>query len=520
MLQRTLDALPGAVYHRRNLRVGGHSLMIFTRIVAIVLFLGSTLAAADELELPPLLTPVASPDLSVFDDLLSPPANELTEALPLPEEELAAASEPVKSHPDLWTHLRAGFSLPDLDDPLVAKHEAWYAARPDYVARMVERSQRYLYFVVAEVEKRGMPLEVALLPMIESAFNPMALSRSRASGLWQFIPSTGRHYGLQQNWWYDERRDVVAATNGALDYLQMLHGMFGDWQLAFAAYNWGEGAVTRAVAANQKHHRPTDYQSLKMPSETRNYLPKLQAVKNIIMRPEAFGLELASIPDTPYFATVQVPSDIDMKLAAELAEMPLEEFVSLNPAHNRPVIAGGQAHTVLLPFDKAELFSAKLALTNQPLVSWRAYKLRPSDRIETLAARCGLSVEALKAVNGVSGRRRIPTGYTLLMPMSDGVASSEGSLRNAVFTPLPAERAALHRVQRGETMLSIASDFGVTQRQLRAWNGLHGDTLSPGMRLRVSEVVGGSGKSGKRTASAKTKSTRTKAPVKKKHKVG
>jgi membrane-bound lytic murein transglycosylase D len=401
-------------------------------------------------------------------------------------DESSALSQPLKSYPDVWEHMRSGFAIPDLDDPRVAKHEAWYAKRPDYVARMIGRSQRYMYFIVTEVEKRGMPMEIALLPMIESAYNPMALSRARASGIWQFIPSTGKLYGLQQNWWFDARRDVVAATEGALDYLQKLHNQFGDWQLALAAYNWGEGGVARAIARNRAKNKPTDYASLKMPKETRNYIPKLQAIKNIVSRPEAFGLQLAVIPDTPYFKTVEAPAEIDVKVAAELAEMPLEEFLSLNPAHNRPVILGGESHTLLLPYDKAEVFAAKLMLHDQPLVSWRAYKLKASDKLETIAARCGLSPEALKAVNGVSARKRIPPGFTLLIPVAGSNDDGAASLHSAVFTALPGDKANVHRVRRGETLGRIAARYGVTSAQLRAWNGLRNDTVSAGVPLRVS----------------------------------
>ncbi|TMH01603.1 MAG: lytic transglycosylase, partial [Betaproteobacteria bacterium] len=197
---------------------------------------------------------------------------------------------------DLWERIRRGFTLADLDTPQVKQAEEWYASRPDYMARMIERSRRYLYYIVSEVQKRGMPAEIALLPMIESAYNPMAYSSGRASGIWQFIPSTGKSYGMKQTWWMDERRDVVAATGGALDYLQKLHAEFDDWYLALAAYNWGEGSVRRAIATNQKRGLPTDYLSLSMPAETRNYVPKLQAVKNIVRDPEAYNLELAHIP--------------------------------------------------------------------------------------------------------------------------------------------------------------------------------------------------------------------------------
>ena len=206
---------------------------------------------------------------------------------------------------DIWDRIVKGYAIPDIEGPLVEKWEQCYAERPDYVARMVDRSRRYLYHIVTEVEERGMPLDIALLPMVESAFNPNALSVGRAAGIWQFMPSTGKHYGLEQNFWVDSRRDVVAATDGALDYLQKLYGEFGDWQLALAAYNWGEGNVARAIAKNRAQGLPADYASLTMPDETRNYLPKLQAIKNIVRDPEKYGLVLADIPDAPYFAVVK-----------------------------------------------------------------------------------------------------------------------------------------------------------------------------------------------------------------------
>ena len=284
---------------------------------------------------------------------------------------------------DLWYRIVKGYAVPDIEGPLVEKWERWYAERPEYVARMIDRSRRYLYHIVNEVDRRGMPLDIALLPMIESAFNPTALSSARASGIWQFMPSTGRHYGLQQNFWFDSRRDVIAATDKALDYLQKLHGDFGDWQLALAGYNWGEGNVGRALQRNQARGLPGGYAALAMPNETRNYLPKLQAVKNIVREPERYGLVLADIPDAPYFTVVKVDRKMDVKRAAELAELPEEEFLALNPQHNRPVMAGADEFTILLPIDKAEVFAAKLELHHQPLVSWQAYRVKEG---ETLAA--------------------------------------------------------------------------------------------------------------------------------------
>ena len=260
----------------------------------------------------------------------------------------------------LWGRIREGYALPVIDTQLVARHEAWFLNHPDYFQRMLERSRLYLYFIVEEVDKRKMPMEVALLPMIESAYNPTAYSRARAVGIWQFMPQTGKKYGLQQNWWYDGRRDVMAATRAALDYLEKLHDEFGDWQLALASYNWGENGVRRAIAKNRAQRKPTDYAHLKMPKETRNYLPKLQAIRNIITKPALLSFPLEEIPNQPYFTTVSMPDHIDMEVAARLAEMSVDELRSLNPGHTRPVMmsTSSSSHSLLLPVDKANLFSA------------------------------------------------------------------------------------------------------------------------------------------------------------------
>lgn len=293
----------------------------------------------------------------------------------LPDDsEIAALEYPAELAPqdDLWLRIKEGYGMPELSSEYTRNHESWYAARPDYVKRMVARSQRYLYHIVEEVEKRGMPTEIALLPMVESAFNPQAYSRSKASGIWQFIPSTGKDFGLKQNWWVDNRRDVTAATNAALTYLQRLHVMFGTWDLALAAYNAGEGTVRRAIERNRKQGLPTDYESLTLPAETRNYVPKLQAVKNIMTHPEQYGLEILPIPNRPYFTKVSAPEQIDAHLAAKLAEISYEEFSSLNPEYNRPVLtATGTVHELLLPVGTAEVFKTNLENYDKPLVSWQ-----------------------------------------------------------------------------------------------------------------------------------------------------
>ncbi len=284
---------------------------------------------------------------------------------------------------------------------------------------MVERSSSFLYHVVEEVERRKMPTEIALLPMIESAYNPQAYSRSHASGMWQFIPSTGKTYGLRQNFWYDGRRDVLAATDAALDYLEKLHNQFGDWTLALAAYNWGEGAVSRAVARNQARGLPTDYESLAMPLETRKYVPKLQAVKNIIANPGQFGIVLTNVPNQPYFATVTAHRHIDVQLAASLAEMSLEEFRFLNPAHNKPVIKANGSETIVLPIEKVAVFQNNLETHSQPLVSWQAYTMKRSDQPEKIASKHGMTLAQLKEANGIPGNKKIVAGQTLLVPLRD-----------------------------------------------------------------------------------------------------
>jgi len=403
---------------------------------------------------------------------------------------------------DLWERIVTGYAIPDIDGPLVEKWERWYAERPEYVARMVERSRRYLYHIVGEVTARGMPTEIALLPMVESAFNPVAMSTSRASGIWQFIPSTGKQYGLNQDFWMDSRRDVLAGTDKALTYLNKLHGDFNDWQLALAGYNWGEGNVAKAIAKNRAKGLPTSYQSLPMPVETANYLPKLQAVKNIIRDPEKFGLALADIPDAPYFAVVKTNRKMDTKFAAELAEMSLEDFLALNPQHNRPVIAGADEQTLLLPIDNAEIFAAKLELTNQPMVSWQAYRMRPNETLAQVAAKYGMSVETLRAVNGIGAKAKISAGHTLLVPSQSASTEAVASLSQAVFTTVPSGRTFYYTAKRGDRLAVIAVRYGVTTQELKSWNGITNDVLAPGQRMRVTSDVVPVRKAGGRTKRA------------------
>jgi membrane-bound lytic murein transglycosylase D len=337
------------------------------------------------------------------------------------------ATAPVKVEPqvkvppkDVWERVRNGYTMKPMDTDLVRHWENFYSAKPEYFSRMVNRSSHYLFHITEEVERRKMPTEVALLPMIESAYNPQAYSKAHASGLWQFIPSTGRLYGLHQNWWYDGRRDVIAATNAALDYLEKLYAMFGDWELALASYNWGEGAVSRAIARNQAKGLPTDYASLTMPAETRNYLPKLIAVKNIIADPGRFGVKLVSIPNEPYFEVISVKRHIDLKLAAKFADMPLDEFRFLNPAHNKPVIKSDGSETIVLPRNRVAIFRANIENSDKPLVSWQAHTVKAGEKPEKIAASYGMSVNELKQVNNITASNKFRTGLPLLVPVKDG----------------------------------------------------------------------------------------------------
>ncbi len=421
---------------------------------------------------PPEAPPVAGEPPAAAVDPFPPTVSAQLEPLPPP-----AA--------DLWARIRKGYAIPDIEDPSVAKWEEWYSSRPDYVARMVDRSRRYLYYIVVEVQQRGIPLEVALLPMVESAFNPTATSSARASGMWQFMPGTGIKYGMKQNFWFDSRRDVIAATEGALSYLQTLYAQFNDWQLALAAYNWGEGNVARAIDKNQKAGLPTDYANLQMPDETRNYLPKLQALKNIIGNPAKFNLTLDDIPDAPYFTVIKTSKQMDVQRAADLAEMSIQEFQYLNPHYNRPVIAGADEYAILLPIDKAELFAAKLELSDQPLVSWQAYRLRTGETLPQVAARVGMSVETLRAVNGIGAKARVPAGHMLLVPSQRPSQESADTLTNAVFTTVPQGRTFYYRVNRGDTLANIAVRYDVTPQDLRRWNNLGQNAIKAGQQLRV-----------------------------------
>ena len=427
---------------------------------------------------------------------------------------------------DLWVRIRRGFAMPDLDTELVRSSERWYATRPDYVQRMTERSSRFLFHIVQEIEKRGMPTELALLPFIESAFNPQAMSSAKASGMWQFIPSTGRDFDLRQNVFRDDRRDVLASTRGALDYLQKLHGMFGDWHLALAAYNWGEGSVSRAIARNQKAGLPTDYLSLKMPAETQGYVPKLQAVKNLIARPAQFGLTLPALGNHPYFVAVPIQRDMDVDLVLRLSGLPAAEFRALNPSLNKPVILAAGTPQVLLPYDDANRFLHGLQAHHGALASWTAWVVPRTMKPADAARQAGMSETELRELNRIPPKMLVRQGSTLLVPRRDHrQADVPESLADNASIQLAPEAPALRRSSvkavKGDTVASIAARYRLAPGSVAAWNKVGtGARFSAGQSVVVylpgkastKLATGGTGKASGKAPRAQS-STRTQRPA-------
>lgn len=389
---------------------------------------------------------------------------------------------------DLWERIRRGAAIPALDNDLVRDREQWYVNRPDYIERMTERSRKYLFHIVEELELRNMPTELALLPFIESAFNPQAVSSAKAAGMWQFMPATGKHFSLKQNIFRDDRRDVLASTRAALDYLQRLYAMFGDWQLALAAYNWGEGNVQRAISRNTKAGLPTGYEDIRMPAETRMYVPKLQAVKNIIFDPDLYGATVPFIPNHPYFDSVTIHRDIDVTLAAKLADVALEDFKSLNPSMSRPVILAAGTPQILLPWDNAEIFQKNLTNYKGQLATWTAWVAPKTLHPKDAAKMVGMSETELRQVNTIPPRMLIKSGSTLLVHRKENGHDVTGRIAdNGVigFSPEVVLRRVTVKAGKKDTVSTIANKYKVSAENLVQWNKLGSvkTTLKPGQTL-------------------------------------
>lgn len=392
----------------------------------------------------------------------------------------------------IWSDIRAGFELPaDVSRPRVQTELAWYSKHAAYLERVTARAEPYLYYILQQLKKRHMPTELALLPVVESAFIPYAYSRSRAAGIWQFTPSTGLHFGLKQNWWYDGRRDIYASTNAALDYLQLLHDQFGSWLLALAAYNSGAGTVQAAIRYNERRHRPTDFWNLDLPRETRHYVPKLLAVKAIVDDPKQYAVQLWPIPNKPYLASVDLKSQIDLALAAKLADIQLKELYLLNPGYNRWATDPDGPHRLLLPASRVDAFKTKLAkIPSRERVTWIRRRIRSGDTLSQIAAEYHTTTAIIRQTNHLSGNI-IRAGHYLIVPRSSQpyrVYALAGGPPRAGSYPLPRGRGQkrVHTIRSGDTLWDIARRYGVSVKQLARWNGIGlRAPLRPGRHLII-----------------------------------
>ena len=388
---------------------------------------------------------------------------------------VSRAVAPLSPPQDLWDRIRRGYAMPNLDNTLVRDRELWYTSRPDYIFRMTERSKKYIFHIVEELEVRNMPTELALLPFIESAFNPQAVSGAKAAGIWQFMPATGKYFELKQNVFRDDRRDVLASTRAALDYLQKLYGMFGDWHLALAAYNWGEGNVSRAIRNNKRAGQPAGYEDINMPMETRMYVPKLQAVKNIVFQPEIFQSKLPLIENHPYFQSVTLRRDIDVVVAARLAEVSMEDFKALNPSINRPVILAAGTPQILLPWDNAEVFQSNLeSFGGGRLASWTVWVAPVTMNPTEAARRVGMSESDFRSVNNIPNRVVIKAGSSLLVPrtihMTHDVTEKVADNGQVSLAAEMVSKRILVRAGKKDTVASLAAKYKVNPALLAQWN--------------------------------------------------
>ena len=402
-----------------------------------------------------------------------------------------------EDYDDLFDRMRAGFALDEVQEPAIDQQLAWFEHNPDYLERVFQRGQRYMYHVITEVEARGMPLEFALLPVVESAYEPFAYSSSRAAGLWQFIPGTGVRFGLKQNWWYDGRRDVIESTRAALDYLQALHDQFnGDWLLAIAAYNVGENTVQRELDYNRAHGKPADFWHLKLPAETRAYVPKLLAMKRLMAEPERYGLEFAVIPNEPYFAVIATSSQIDLKVAAQLAGTSFDELVALNPGYNRWATDPDGPHRMLVPIDNADGFETALkALSADDRVPFAEHEVTRHETLASIAKHYGTSAAVISHINDLKAGK-VAVGDTLKIPQISAALPDKVLLAaSRVDRPQTdvggrRQRQIVYRVRAGETLTSIARRHGIPVSTLARLNNMGtSESLVKGQRLVIKASV-------------------------------
>ena len=383
----------------------------------------------------------------------------------------------------IWSRINSGYKMKQRPSRRIRNFEKWYSKRPEYVERMLERSEKYLFYVTNEVQKRNMPMEIALLPMIESAYNPIATSRKKAAGMWQFIPSTGKIYGLKQNWWVDNRRNVTESTDAALNYLEKLYKEFGSWELALASYNAGEGRISRAIKRNKRNKKSTSYYSLRIPRETKNYVPKLFAIKNIISNPKKYGLSLPYIKNKPYFETITVNKNIDTQLIARLAEISNEEFQLLNPQHKRPVIkVTNIPEKINLPYQNIHIFNYNFHGYSKPLSNWTPYKPKRKESVAQVAKKFGIDRKILTQVNRLERRKTFRRNSTILIPNKDAITTYFPTNINELYNY---SEIITHKIKSGETLSHISDRYNISVKDIKEFNELRSDKIIIGDILDI-----------------------------------
>jgi membrane-bound lytic murein transglycosylase D len=422
-------------------------------------------------------------------------------------------TRPNHGYSDVWTRIRNNLVLDrHLENHAVKQRIAWYARNQEYLDRVAQRATPYIHYILEALEERNMPLDLALLPVVESAYHPFAYSRSHASGIWQFIPSTGRHYGLKQNWWYDGRRDITEATRAALDYLEKLNTQFnGDWQHALAAYNSGERNVERAIKRNVNANKDTDFFSLRLPRETRGYVPSLLAIAEIIANPGKYNISLISIPDEPYFEKIDIGGQLDLATAATLTGLSMDELYTLNPGLNRWATDPEGPHTLLIPVGKATQFKTGLsAFPTEERVGWNQHLIKQGETLSQIADKYKTSVDTIKATNNLSGNM-IRIGQSLVIPTSKQPGKFYTlSLENRWLGDLKKDGSGnkyIYTVRNGDSLWTIARRYDITVKELSGWNGINSKSIiRPGQKLTLWIKTPGSDDSSQKSTPAYTRS--------------